>query len=95
MFPFLSIACTDNKISLNSFPKHPEFILNPPPTVPGIQDKNSKPPISFSIAKSDNFLSVVALPAIIDLFDNNEMFEKFFPNLITIPSNVSITYQNI
>ena len=36
------IAVTSIKISLNSDPKQPEFILNPPPTVPGIQDKNSK-----------------------------------------------------
>ena len=50
-------------MSLNSLLKHPEFILNPPPTVPGIQDKNSKPPILFSKANSDNCLSEIPLPA--------------------------------
>ena len=64
-FPFLSIACIDNKISLNSFPKQPAFILIPPPIVPGIQDKNSKPLKLFFIAKSDKVLSKTPLPAII------------------------------
>ena len=73
-------------MSLNSVSKQPEFILTPPPILPGIQDKNSKPPISFSHANSATFLSVVALPAIIVLFGNNEIFEKFFPNFITTPS---------
>jgi hypothetical protein len=52
--------------------------------------KNSKPPISFSNAKSDNFLSEQAAPAMIILFGSIEIFEKFFPNLITIPSNKGI-----
>ena len=37
----------------------------PPPIEPGIQDKNSKPPISFVIAYSDTPLSKALLPAII------------------------------
>ena len=78
IFPVLSIACTETKISLNSFLKHPEFILNPPPIVPGMQDKNSKPPILFSDAYNDKFLSVAALPATIVLFGNSEILEKFF-----------------
>ena len=41
----------------------------------------------FSIAKSASFLSVVALPATITLLGNNDILEKFFPNLIIIPSN--------
>ena len=60
----------------------------PPPTVPGIQVKNSNPPRLFSDANSDNFLSLVALPATIVLFGNNEIFEKFFPNLIIVPLNL-------
>ena len=50
--------------------------------------KNSKPPILFSNANSDNFLSVVALPAIMVLLGSTEIFEKFFPSLIITPSNV-------
>ena len=86
-FPVLSIAWTDNNISLNSVPKQPEFILMPPPILPGIQDKNSKPPMLFSDANSATFLSIVALPAIIVLFFNTEILEKFFPNLTITPSN--------
>ena len=44
IFPVLSTACIDSKTSLNSLSKHQEFIFNPPPIVPGIQDKNSNPP---------------------------------------------------
>ena len=73
---------------MNSFPKHPELILNPPPIVPGIHDKNSKPPMLFSIAKFDKFLSDTALPATIILFCNNEIFEKFLPSFTTKPSNL-------
>ena len=53
-----------------------------------IHDKNSKFPTSFSVAKSDNFLSRQALPATITPLGNIEILEKFFPNLITTPSNV-------
>ena len=80
------MACTDRSMSLNSLLKQPAFILKPPPTVPGIQAKNSKPPTSFSIAKSDNFLSEQALPAIIVLLGSIEILAKFLPNLITTPS---------
>ena len=85
-FPFLSIACIDNKISLNSFPKQPAFILIPPPIVPGIQDKNSKPLKLFFIAKSDKVLSKTPLPAIIISSLNKEILLKSLLNLITIPS---------
>ena len=78
----------ETNISLNSLLKQPAFILRPPPTVPGMHAKNSKPPSPFSIANSDNFLSVQALPATIISFGNNEIFEKFFPNFITMPSKV-------
>ena len=54
--PRLLIACIDTNISLNSFPKQPYYFI-PPPIVPGIQDKNSKPPKLFFIAKSDKVLS--------------------------------------
>ena len=87
ILPFLSITWIETKISLNSDPKQPEFILNPPPTVPGIQDKNSKPPILLSRANSDNFLSVTALPATIISFGSKDKLEKFLPNFITTPSN--------
>ena len=40
------------------------------------------------LINSDNFLSITALPAIITPFGKSEIFEKFFPNLITTPSNV-------
>ena len=72
-------------MSLNSFPKQPAFIFIPPPTVPGIHDKNSNPPMLCSHANSDNFLSFVALPATIVVSERSEILEKFFPNLITIP----------
>ena len=50
--------------------------------MPGIPDKNSNPPISFSFANSDNFLSKIALPAIIVVSFNFDTFEKLFPNFI-------------
>ena len=53
--PLKSIYCTETKIFLNSFSKHPEFILIPPPTDPGIHDKNSISPRLFSFAYSDKF----------------------------------------
>ena len=53
--------------------------------VPGIQVKNSKPPISLSRANSESFLSLHALPATIILLGNKEILEKFLLNLITIP----------
>ena len=86
--PSLSIACIEISISLNSLLKHPAFIFSPPPTVPGMHAKNSKPPTSFSKAKSDNLLSRQALPATIIPLGNIDILEKFFPNLMTTPSNV-------
>ena len=74
------------RISLNSLPKHPAFILMPPPTVPGIHDKNSKPPKPLLMANSDSDLSLTALPAIIISSDNKEILLKLFNNLITTPS---------
>ena len=61
------IRSNETKKSLNSDPKHPEFILIPPPTEPGIQDKNSKPDKPFSQAKSETFLSKDEQPAILSL----------------------------
>tara|TARA_B110000114_G_scaffold27437_1_gene27511 strand:- start:595 stop:786 length:192 start_codon:yes stop_codon:yes gene_type:complete len=61
--------------------KHPAFIFKPPPIVPGIHAKNSRPPTPFIIAKSDNFLSRQALPATITPLGNIDILEKFFPNL--------------
>ena len=58
----------------------------PPPTVPGIHDKNSKPPKPLKMANSDNDLSLTALPAIIISSDNKEILLKLFNNLITTPS---------
>ena len=57
----------------------------PPPTVPGIQDKNSNPLKLFSKAKFDKVLSKTALPAIIISSFNNEILLKFLLNLITTP----------
>ena len=74
-------------MSLNSLPKQPEFIDIPPPTVPGIHDKNSKPPKLFSIANSDNDLSVTALPAIIISSFSNEILLKLLESFITTPLN--------
>ena len=76
-------------MSLNSLPKHPEFILIPPPIVPGIQDRNSNPPKLFSAANSDNDLSKTPLPAIMVFSFNSEILEKFLLNFITAPSNKS------
>ena len=83
--PLKSITCTDSKTSLNSVPKHPEFIFIPPPTEPGIQDKNSNPPRLFSQAKSEHFfLSKIEQPAIIILFLVNDILLKFLPNLMNM-----------
>ena len=57
--------------------------------MPGIQDKNSKPPKLFSIAKSDNDLSVTELPAIIISSLSNDMLLKLFANLITTDDRYS------
>ena len=84
--PDLLIACTEIKISLNSLSKPPAFIFIPPPTVPGMQDKNSNPPKLLSIANSESALSVTALPAIIISSDKREILLKLFDNLITTPS---------
>ena len=59
----------------------------PPPTVPGIPDKNSKPLRLLLIAKSDKVLSETALPAIIRSSPKRDMLLKDFPSFITTPSN--------
>ena len=69
---------------MNSDPKHPEFILIPPPTEPGIHDKNSKPDKPFSQAKSETFLSKDEQPAINLLSSISDILLKFLPNLIKI-----------
>ena len=58
----------------------------PPPTVPGIQDKNSNPPKLLFIANSESELSLTELPATIISSDKREIFLKLFDNLITTPS---------
>ena len=65
------------RISLNSLSKQPAFILIPPPTVPGIHERNSKPPRLFSIANSDNDLSITALPATMISSECKEILLKF------------------
>ena len=57
----------------------------PPPIVPGIQDKNSKPDIEFSNAKFERLLSRVEDPTIIIFLSNREICEKDFSNFIIIP----------
>ena len=61
----------------------------PPPIVPGIHDRNSKPLKLFLKAKLDKLLSSTPLPAIIISSLCNVILLKFFPNLITTPSNKS------
>ena len=56
--------------------------------MPGIQYKNSNPPKLFSIANSDNNLSLTALPAIIISSDRRDILLKLFDSLITAPSKV-------
>ena len=85
-FPNLFIAWMEIKISLNSLSKQPAFIFIPPPIVPGIQERNSKPPKLFSIANSDNDLSATALPAIIISSFSREILLKLFVSLTTTPS---------
>ena len=63
------------------------FILIPPPTDPGIQDKNSNPDIEFSVAKFDSFLSKTEDPAIIVFLSTKDNLPKGTPNLIITPSN--------
>ncbi len=60
----------------------------PPPIVPGIQERNSKPPKLFSIANSDKDLSVTALPATIISSECREILLKFLVSFITTPSNL-------
>ena len=60
----------------------------PPPIVPGIQERNSKPPKLFSIANSDNDLSVTALPATMISSECKEILLKFWVSFITTPSNL-------
>ena len=61
----------------------------PPPTEPGIHDRNSNPLKWFLRAKLDKLLSDTALPAIIISLPCNVILLKFLPNLITTPSNKS------
>ena len=56
----------------------------PPPTVPGIVDKNSKPPMLFSLQIQIEFY-LVEPPVISVVSFNNDILEKFFPNFITTP----------
>ena len=58
----------------------------PPPTDPGMQDKNSKPEILFSIENSDRFLSNTLLPATNLFLSSVDILLKFFPSLIVTPS---------
>ena len=81
------MVCIEINISLNSFPKQPAFIFIPPPTVPGIHDKNSNPLKLFCIAKSDTFLSNTAAPAIKISSPSKDKLLKFLLNFITTPSN--------
>ena len=56
----------------------------PPPTDPGIHDKNSKPLKWFLQAKSETFLSKIEHPAITTLSLVKDILLKFLPNLIKI-----------
>ena len=53
-----------------------------------MQERNSKPPKLFSIANSDNVLSVTALPATMICSECKEILLKFLESLITTPSNL-------
>ena len=57
-----------------------------PPTVPGIQDKNSNPDNEFSSAKLERFLSRTEAPAIKVSWSNNDKWLNDFPSLIMMPS---------
>jgi len=57
----------------------------PPPTVPGMHERNSNPPKLLSFANSDNNLSLTALPAIIMSSDKSEILLKLLESLITTP----------
>ena len=59
-------------------PKHPEFILIPPPIDPGMHDKNSRPLKLFSQAKLDTLLSNIEHPAIKTLSFNRDILLKFY-----------------
>ena len=67
-------------------PKQPAFIFMPPPTVPGMHERNSNPPKLLFIANSESDLSLTALPAIIISSDKREILLKLFVSLITTPS---------
>ena len=58
----------------------------PPPTVPGIQERNSNPPKLLFSANSERDLSLTILPAIMISSERIEILLKFFESLITIPS---------
>ena len=59
----------------------------PPPIVPGIQDKNSKPDIEFLSANLETCLSKAEEPAIKVFSFSKDKREKDCPSLIIIPSN--------
>ena len=63
--PFLSIAKARSRTSLNSPPLAPAFMRNPPPIVPGMPIKNSKPAISLLAAKRATSASLAPAPAMI------------------------------
>ena len=59
--------------------------MTEPPIDPGIQDKNSRPPIPLSFAKSAILRSSVPAPTSIKSLLTNLIFEKFDPSFITTP----------
>ena len=79
----------DRLLSEPNLPKQPEFILMPPPIVPGIQYINSKPLILFSNANIDNLFWEHDDPDIILSLSNLEIEEKLLLNFIIVPSYTS------
>ena len=63
--------------------------------VPGMQDKNSKPPKPWSFANSDRDLSVTAAPAIIISLDKREIFYQQADLIIKNENNIKETIENI
>ena len=60
-----------------------------PPTVPGIQKRNSNPLRPLSAANSDNFLSFTPVPEIITSEFRIDNLLKFLPSFMTTPSKIS------
>ena len=56
-----------------------------PPIEPGIQERNSRPPNSASLAKFATFRSRVAAPTFKIFLLSSSILEKFELNLITAP----------